>query len=533
MSRFNRKNVVAARTATGPLTTVATPAGTRTHQGGPGFLRDDKSELFLLAATSLDITADTFYEGGNARVARFVELIGQVAVADPDWTFEFLRWLRGPGNIRTAAIVGAVEASLAMLAADITGSRAIISAVCQRPDEPGELLAYLLSRHGRKIPKPIKRGLADAAGELYSQRSLLKYDTGSHGVRFADVIDLVRPWPKNAETSALFKCAIDRRHNRPVGLVPPGTLPMLIDNYAVRAEVAEGHYDALLSPSALHSAGMTWEDALSLGGKNVDKAALWRAMIPSMGYMALLRNLRNFDQAGLSDADVAPVIAKLTDPEEVRKSRQFPMRFLSAYRAVDNLRWSYPLEQALDLSLANVPVLKGRTLILIDTSGSMHHQFGPRSDLRRWDAAVVFGLALARRAEHADVVSFSSSTAVFPTRPGESLLAAVTRWKNDGFFLNHGTSTAAAVQAHFSGHDRVVILTDEQAGRLYGWNSVDPGSVMPQDRMLWTFNLAGYEAAQVAASPTRVTVGGLTDQMFGLIPSVEAGVQGSWPWESA
>jgi TROVE domain len=70
----------------------------------------------------------------------------------------------------------------------------------------------------------------------------------------------------------------------------------------------------LLDPDALRRAGMTWEDALSLAGPAVDKGALWTAMIPSMGYMALLRNLRNFDEAGVSDVVAATVAAKLADP---------------------------------------------------------------------------------------------------------------------------------------------------------------------------------------------------------------------------
>src|ERR1700733_3225928 len=233
MSKFNRKKVVTARTATGPINTVPSDTPVVTHEGAPGWSRDAKSEVFLLAATSIDLTADAFYESGDDRVTRFKTLIRHVAVEDPDWTFEFLKWLRGTGNIRTASIVGAVEASLAMVQAQIEGSRKIIDAVCQRPDEPGEMVAYLFAPHGRRIPKPIKRGLADAAIRLYSERSLLKYDTASHAVRFGDVIELTHPIPYGvgplssdselvkSETSAtttrksvLFKYAIDRRHGR-------------------------------------------------------------------------------------------------------------------------------------------------------------------------------------------------------------------------------------------------------------------------------------------------------------------------------
>jgi hypothetical protein len=61
----------------------------------------------------------------------------------------------------------------------------------------------------------------------------------------------------------------------------------------------------------------TWENALSFAGSRVDKARLWTALIPAMGYTALLRNLRNFDEAGVPDDVAARVAARLADPEQV------------------------------------------------------------------------------------------------------------------------------------------------------------------------------------------------------------------------
>ena len=74
-------------------------------------------------------------------------------------------------------------------------------------------------------------------------------------------------------------------------------------------------------------------------------------------------------------------------PAEVARSRQFPFRYLAAYRHAPSLRWSYPLEQALGHSLANVPALPGRTLVLVDRSGSMFYsRMSDRSELTRADA---------------------------------------------------------------------------------------------------------------------------------------------------
>jgi hypothetical protein len=276
---------------------------------------------------------------------------------------------------------------------------------------------------------------------------------------------------------------------------------------------------------ALHEAGMTWEALAGWLQGPMDRAA-WEAVIPSMGYMALLRNLRNFDEAGVSDAVAETVAARLCDPEQVASSRQFPMRFLSAYRAVGNLRWAHALEKALALSVSNIPALPGRTLVVVDTSYSMNAPFSKDGMLRRWDAAVLFGVALAQRCAGADVVSYSDTSGLFPVRPGESLLRALDRWQAGGFFLGGGTYTAAALSMHYARHDRVVLLTDEQH------HGPDPSMAIPADVPLYTFNLAGYRPGGVAGR-NRLAFGGLTDLAFKMIPQVEAGRAGRWPWNEA
>lgn len=537
MSKFNVKVFpgraaceAAQNTPAGPIVTATVSAGP-THQGGAGFGRDPRSELFLLAVTNM-VAEGTFYEAAAVRDARFVELVARNAVTDPGWTASLLRWLRTSANLRTAAIVGAAEFVAARLA---TGdpdthdglNRNVIGAVLQRPDEPGELLAYWLGKHGRNIPKPIKRGVADAVRGLYTQKALLKYDTPRAPLRFGDVVQLVHPTPVSPEQGYLFRHAINRRHGRD-DLGEATLLPMVYANWRLRVAAAQDP-TVLLDPDRIARAGFTWENTSSTAGGTVDRAQMWAALIPSMGYMALLRNLRQFDEDRVPDEVAAQVAARLADPAQVAKSRQLPMRFLSAYRAVHNDRWALALETALNTSLGSIPPLSGRTLILVDTSGSMGAGFSKDGTLMRWDAAALFGLALAQRAATATVVSFSSGTMVFPLTPGESLLRGLERWRSGGFFMGQGTETAAAVRRHYSGHDRVVVLTDEQAG----WDGGQVFGPVPATVPTYTWNLAGYRHGHAAGAPNRHTFGGLTDAMFGLINLLEAGAAGRWPWESA
>jgi hypothetical protein len=529
MSKFNRTVTVSTGS---PVVTEAAPSGV-THEGAPGYARDSRSELFLLAVSHLG--DKSFYEPAPERDRRFTALVHDVAMDDPEWTARFVPWLREGAGMRTASVVAAAEALKALLSSEKPGGRKIVASALQRADEPGELLAYWRSRYGRKLPIALNRGIADAVGRLYTEFSLLKYDSRAAALRFGDVIELVNPRYHLREygtwRDALYRYAIEVRHGR--GNEVPDSLPTIRANIALRKQAAEDP-SVLLDAGSLKAAGMTWEDVLPLTAR-LPKRDVWAALIPSMGYMACLRNLRGFDEADVPDDVAERVVARLSDPAQVAKSRQFPFRFLSAYRAAPSLRWGYALEKALNASLASIPVITGRTLVLVDTSTSMDDKFSKDGTLMRWDAAALFGIALGQRCASADVVSFSgrgylhepqyAKTKAFPLRDGESLLRSLERWKRDGYFLGGGTDTALALRAHFAGHDRVVIVTDEQAAN----NGVEVSASVPETVPLYTWNLVGYKHGHGPSGlGNRHTFGGLSDHAFRLIPMLEAGRDAHW-----
>ncbi|MFE1465397.1 TROVE domain-containing protein [Streptomyces nigra] len=525
MARFNTRAAKAQPTSR----VTSTGRVLRTFEGGRGRERDARSELFLLAVANF-VSQKTFYESGADRDDRFAALVRELAVSDPEWTAGLLGWLRTEGNLRTAALVGAAEYVKARLdagACDGPANRRVVDSVLRRPDEPGELLAYWTATYGRNVPKPVKRGIADAVRRLYSGKSLLKYDTASKGYRFGDILNLTHAAPDPAKPwqGELFRYALDRRHH-PETAVPPVSDAVLTAHRELMA-VPVGQRRALVTSEGgaerLAAAGMTWEALAGWLQGPMDKAA-WEAVIPSMGVMALVRNLRNFDEAGVSDEVAARVAARISDPAEVARSRQFPFRYLAAYRHAPSLRWAYPLERALGHSLANVPALPGRTLILVDRSGSMFwSRLSDRSELNRADAAAIFGTALAVRARKADLVEFGSTSAAVPFRAGESVLKILGRFGDLG-----GTDTTGAVRAHYRRHDRVLIVTDEQyAPSHHG----DPTEQVPADVPVYTWNLAGYRAGHgPSGTGNRHTFGGLSDAAFRMVPLLESARDADWPW---
>lgn len=519
MAKFNR--VRAAVGAISPIKAASIPTGV-TYEGAPGYARDLKSELFLLSVANMT-GEGTFYEAATERDARFRTLVGEVALTDLDWLTRMVGWLRTGAGMRSASVVAAAEGVMSRLVAGAAGgNRQLIGTALQRADEPGELLAYWTARYGRNLPQPVKRGVADAVRRLYNERSLIKYDTGAF--RFGDVLELTHAAPATPRQGELFRHTIDRRHGRGEPIPEPlTTLRARAELLALPVGERRKLLDRPDAARVLADAGMTWESVAGwLQGPLT--ARFWESIIPSMGYFALLRNLRNFDRAEVSDEVAEAVGRRLADPEQVGRSRVLPMRFLAAYRAVPSLRWAAPLERALQASLANVPALPGRTLVLVDRSGSMFGRLSARSELTSADAAAVFGAALALRAAHADLVQFGSGHSVVRVRRGEAVLKVVERFQNMG-----GTETAKAVREHFRGHDRVVIVTDEQAWG--GYAGEDPTRAVPERVPVYTWNLVGYRHGHgPSGSGTRHTFAGLSDAAFSMIPLIEAGRSADWPF---
>lgn len=171
-----------------------------------------------------------------------------------------------------------------------------------------------------------------------------------------------------------------------------------------------------------------------------------------------------------------------------------------------------------------MPALPGRTLVLVDRSGSMFwSRLSDRSQLNRADAAAIFGTALALRAAEADLVQFGTGSGEIAFRKGESVLKVLGRFGDLG-----GTNTTEAVRRHYREHDRVLIVTDEQyAPSSHG----DPTEQVPADVPVYTWNLAGYRVGHgPSGTGNRHTFGGLSDAAFRMVPLLEGARDADWPW---
>lgn len=372
-----------------------------THEGGPAASITPAEELTRTVLACL-LWEDSFYEDGQSVADRIDSLCDRVS---PEFIASLAITARHQHHIRHAPLL--LLCNLAR-----RGNGAIVSeTICEvitRADEMAELLS-IYWRNGRKpLSNPLRRGIAKAFSK-FSEYQLAKYAGKKSGISLRDVMFLCHPKPFGHDQCRVFM------------QIANGTLP---------------------PPE-------TWEVLLSAGG---DKKATFESLIKEgkLGYLALLRNLRNMMNAGCDSQLVRDAILAKKGADKV-----LPFRFIAAARAVPSLEPA--LDEAMQASMASLPQLSGKTIILVDVSASMHASLSSRSDLSRLDAAA--GLASIINAEDLRVFSFSNSTVEVPPRRGMSGIDAISSSQaNSGTYLG-----AAVTHVNTIPHERLIVITDEQS----------------------------------------------------------------------
>jgi hypothetical protein len=252
-----------------------------------------------------------------------------------------------------------------------------------------------------------------------------------------------------------------------------------------------------------------------------------------MGLMALARNLRNFDEAGVSDEAAERITARFRDAEQVARSRMFPYRWLSAYLAAPSLRWGTALEAALTASTAGVPELPGRTLVLVDTSGSMGMPMSQRSKVRHVDIGALIGVVIAARGCDVDLVGFADGQFTHALPKGGSTLREIEKFAKRTGEVGHGTRMVEALTASHRSHDRVVVVSDMQTFPYFyqGGAGRDADTVIPARVPVFGINTTGYGATAVpAGTRNRFEVGGFSDKVFAMFGLLASGQDAGWPF---
>lgn len=377
-----------------------------THEGAKA-KRIDAAAQLRRSVMSCFLWENEFYEDGVLISDRINALVPQV---HPQEVLTIAKDARSIGKIRHAPLM--LAASLCKHHGGGLAAKAV-ELVVERADELAEIVSLMCRINGvgpdkakKVMGNAMKRGLA-AAFQKFDAYQLAKYDREG-AIRLRDVLFMCHAKPKNALQADNWRQLIDGK---------------------------------LAAPD-------TWEVGLSGGG---DKRETFDRLLREnkLGYLALLRNLRNMVNAGV-DLDL------ISEKILARKGadRVLPFRFIAAALAVPQLE--RVLDQALLASISEMPRLDGKTIILVDVSGSMNGRLSDKSDLTRMDAAAALASIWPGEAR---VLSFSYHTVEVPHRRGMAGVDAIRNSQHHG-----GTDIRGAVQiANLHPHDRLIVITDEQS----------------------------------------------------------------------
>ena len=429
--------------------------------GGKAFALNPKSELVSIILTSF--LKDTFYRKGDESLNRIKELVTKID--DKKFIAKAAIFARDKYAMRSVSHVLAGE-----IAKSVKGeiwTKDFFEKIVVRVDDMTEIMSYYLNGlnsntkgNFRPIPNSLKKGFRKAFNK-FDKYQLAKYRSENKDVKLVDIVNLVKPKPTEKNEIAL-------------------------------KELIKGELKSF----------DTWETKISEVGKKAEteeekldlKSNVWKDLICNrkIGYFALLKNLRNIIQQA---PDIIKEACQLLEDENlIIKSRVLPFRFTTAFSEIEKLPSSLEvkkvmisLNKAIDISLRNVPVFDGKTLIVIDVSGSMQ---GKPAEI-----ASLFGAVLARANENSEILLFDTSAQFKNINPNDTITSISKSLRFNG----GGTDFDCIFKALKKAYDRIIILSDMQ-----GWVAPNTPTVVFNDYkkkfacnpFIYSFDLAGYGTTQ-------------------------------------
>lgn len=510
-------------------TSVAKNNEIRNYEGARAYKLDPATELYTAVVTwSLN---DSFYEKNDQRLLRIRSLVEQ---AEPMFIAKLAVYARHFMYMRSVPLVLLTELARIHRGDDLVAKTT--AKVIARADEITELLAcyqLLNERKGAKklngLSKQLQKGLASAFNN-FDAYQFGKYNRDNSDVKLRDALFLVHPKAKNAEQQVVFN------------------------------KIATNQLDT----------PYTWETELSALGqvifaneteRNAAFRAKWEELIVSgrLGYMALLRNLRNLLEVNISPVHIGKVCEILSSQKEVAKAKQFPFRYLSAYRELlkmkmperkvsnklmqlfgsepDNRgRLVHALEMAILQSAEAISGFGKDTSVLLacDVSGSMQMPVSAKSSIMLYDVGLVLAMLLQNRCAHVEVGMFGDTWKRIRVSRN-NILANVQAFYNRQGEVGYATNGYLVIKDLLQRKvvmDKVMLFTDGQL-----WNNAGTENIrtlwvrykreLAPNARLYLFDLQGYKQAPLQIMMNDVyLIAGWSDKIFGVLDALENGAAG-------
>ena len=449
--------------------------------GGQAYAQSNELALVSLLLTSF--VNDQFYKNAQTTLADLKKLSEKIK--DKEFVAKSAIYARDKFGMRSVTHALAAELTSQLNGAE--WGKDFYNKVVVRVDDMTEILSYYLAykteKNNPKFPNALKKGFAKAF-DKFDGYQLAKYKGENKEVKLVDIVNLVHPVPTQRNLEAL--------------------------QLLVKGELKNTQ---------------TWESKLSAVGQQAEseedlaelKSNAWSELIETkkIGYFALLRNLRNIITQ--SPQSVKAACEMLIDERLIKNSRVLPFRFATAYDEINKIGSSkevrdvlMAINQALEVSVQNVPKFDGETLVVMDVSGSM---MGRASEI-----ASLFGAVLAK-ANNCDVMTFATNADYKSYNPMDSVMSIRSSFRYSG----GGTNFKSIFQKANKKYDRIIILSDMQGWMGYTTPSSEFKSYKSNfgaNPFVYSWDLAGYGTLQFPENNV-FALAGFSDKVFDIMKMME------------
>jgi 60 kDa SS-A/Ro ribonucleoprotein len=292
--------------------------------------------------------------------------------------------------------------------------------------------------------------------------------------------------------------------------------------------------------------------------------------------------LRNILQANVSAAHIEKVCVRLADTNEVARSKQFPFRFLSAYRELKNesplamrqnsasMKYAiaYPqsllgkklanvvgaktetptvhsgytpsvlaaLEDAIKASVVNMRGFGYTTNVTVacDVSSSMQQPISAKSSILLYDIGLLLGMLLQSKCKNVEAGMFGDRWKTI-AMPSNQVLSNVQEFYRREGEVGYSTNGYLVIQDLLKRQvvkDKVMLFTDVQMWNSTGGNEhignlwLEYRKTIAPNAKLYLFDLAGHGTTPLDLAHAHngvYLIAGWSDKIFDVLTALENG----------
>lgn len=471
MSKFNKTKAPAQPNAV-------------TYEGGDAFEKSlEQDWLNNLFSNMLE---NRFYESGDEQMDRYIQLTQKMLEKyGPKFVGRAAYFARNTLGMRsisqlTAAMLNPIQ---------FEGKRDFFKNYMKRPDDVSEIFAIVESL-GDKRSHALVRG----AGDYISGLSAYQMD----------------------------KYAMRRKN---------WSMIDLINITHAKSDIVDKFYNGVLEKAD------TWEQKISAAKDEDEKNANWRELVEGgkLGYLALIRNLNNILNAGVTDDWVVSyLVPQLTNADKIHKSLVFPYQIYTAYKNLEvrEVNTCFALDKAFRESVKNVPGLDGTSLVVLDVSGSMEDPISSRSNMTIKEVCACYAAAVYLSNPNSEFIKFGTNAKQCHYNRLDSVFMLIKKMqKNDD--CGCGTDIISVWEMLDQHYDRVFLFSDMQVMTPNWWGYTKGTSAinvmndyMRQYGRTHVYSVdAGNYSTQIS-NPLRgdlTLLTGFSDKVFSFIKLLEDG----------